>query len=145
MKTVTCEEARERMMLGEDEDLATHLESCESCRREAGALRGLIDGLAATREIEPPAALDAVVRAAISGPVAWSPLRHPYAAVALAVGALVVLVSGLTAWLVETPLAERAIAVVVPAALGYLALSSAATLPILLWRRRTTRVLEVNA
>ena len=146
MKTVTCEEARERMMLGEDAGLAAHLESCESCRQEAGSLRSLIEGLAASREVAPAAALDAAMRVAIRGPAgSWSPLRHPYAAVALAVGALVVLVSGLTAWLVETPLAERAIAVVLPAAFGYLALSSAATLPILLWRRRMGRLVEVNA
>ena len=145
MDIVTCEKVRKRMMLGEDEGIAAHLESCESCRQEAGSLRNLIAGLAASREVLPPAALDAVMRAAIRGPMwTWSPLRHPYAAIAMAVGALVVIVSGLTAWLVETPAAENSLAIILPAAFGYLALSSAATLPLLLQQRRAARLLEVD-
>ncbi len=145
MDTMTCEEAREQMMLGEDEGVRGHLESCESCRREAVVLRGLTETLGASREVAPPAALDAAMRAAFRGPAGvWSPLRHRHAAVALAVGALIAIISALTGWLVETPLAERSLAVALPAVIGYLGLCSAAMLPVLLRHRRAARPQEVN-
>ncbi|MDX1388267.1 MAG: hypothetical protein R3344_03710 [Acidobacteriota bacterium] len=145
MDGMTCEDVRERLMLGENDGVGRHLESCEPCRQEAAVLRGLTETLGASREVVPPAALDAAIRAAFRGPAgAWSPLRHPHAAVALAVGALIAILSAVTAWLVETPLGENSLAVALPAVIGYLGLCSAAMLPVLLRHRRRVHLQEVN-
>jgi len=134
-----CEETRRRLALGEretDVGLREHVASCAPCREEAAQLAGLLSRLAEDVEIEPGQDVDRRVREWILDAPArprWA--LNPTIATGLAAGSLLALLSAAAGALVQGGPEGLGLAPAVLAVTAYLALSSAATLPLLLFRR----------
>lgn len=116
-----------------------HLESCEPCRAEAVRLERLIAALARDAEVEPSSELDQRLRRLIreAGPV--RPLLRPLLATGLAVASFVALVGGLAVGLTAAGAPDSGLQLAILAVSAYLAVSSAATLPLLLYRLSAAR------
>jgi len=142
MIDATCTRVRAELALdgARRSDLAReHLSSCESCRGESVRLDALIALLARDAELEPSPGLDLRLRQLIreTGPV--RPLLRPLLATGLAVASFVALVGGLAVGLTAAGAPDSGLQLAILAVSAYLALSSAATLPLLLYRLSAAR------
>ena len=128
----SCEEARREIALGREERAEAHLRQCESCRLEAARVGPLVQALADSAELAPPAALDARVRRRLAQarPPA-RPFLSPVTVSGLAVASYASVVLGVGIWLASSGLAESAPAVTAAIAAGYLAVCAAASMPLL--------------
>jgi len=134
MTDPTCDRARRELALGDDAVSAEtrgHLSDCAPCRAEGRSLDVVRLRLRATAEIEPSERLDRSIRNLLGDTVDARPFPRPLVAGGLAAAGLLALVTGLAGVLAQNGAAERG----VPLALGlvavYLAVSSAAALPLL--------------
>jgi hypothetical protein len=148
--TRPCDQVQLLLALGEpivDPTLREHFADCAPCAAAAREFGQLSSGLAAVAEIEPPARLDRLVREHLSdAPLpGWLGLR-PGLATGLAAAAFLALVAAAAVFFAQAGAAEMGPVLAVVGASIYMALSFAATLPLLFhgrmrqWRRRT----EVN-
>ena len=104
----------------------------------------LFSALAAIAEVDPPSWLDERVRARILRPEGRR-LSRPALAAGLALGALAALFFGVTIALAAAGAAEQAVSLAVLLLVGYMAVSVAATAPLLLTcGRRMTAAIEVT-
>lgn len=124
-----CEEIRRSLALGETEGIGGHLATCETCRREAELLELVAATLQEDAVRTPPERLDRLVRGRIAG----APVPV-FGTVGIALAALLALVCGAGALLAERGLAERGVLTAAVVVAIYLAVSAAATLPILIGR-----------
>jgi len=135
----SCDQVQMSLALGEaveDPRLQEHLQDCPSCRETALALAQVKQGLAVEMEMEPPEALDRIVREALSErPLVTGFLLRPGMATGLAVAALFALLVTVSTVLAQAGAAEMGPALAVAAVWAYLALCFAATLPLLLQSR----------
>jgi hypothetical protein len=148
MSERACSALRAALTAGErlDRLMAGHLESCAECRQEATRLERLLVLLRAEASVEPPPGIDAAVRDRIAsrGVAARGPIR-PFLATGLAAAALLALVSGVAAALAQFGAAEHGPGLAVTLFGTYLAISAAATLPLLHLRtRRISALREVR-
>lgn len=144
MSETICTRVRTELALAESRpsELARgHLEACPSCRVEAARLERLIAALSREAEVEPSAELDRRLRRLIrkAGPMPVRPLIRPLLATGLAVASFLALVGGLAAGLAAAGATEAGLQLAILAVSAYLAVSSAATLPILLYRTSSAR------
>jgi predicted anti-sigma-YlaC factor YlaD len=142
MPELTCAEAKSRLALGHaiPEEVAEHLARCSACRDEAASLSALFRGLAASAEVEPAPIVDEQIRRLLQGAHAGHPgVLRPVTALGLALASTMALATVLAFALAQSGAAEQGVVAAGAVVLTYLALSSTATLPILLYRRiRTT-------
>jgi hypothetical protein len=73
---ITCNDARERVMLGLDPTAVAHLRSCERCRAEVAGLESAARTLAAAIEPTPPPSLSDRLLAAAQPLLARNAQRH---------------------------------------------------------------------
>jgi len=138
-----CERLRAVLTGGETPtgEAAAHLERCAGCRGEAARLERLLDALGGGATLEPPAMLDRAVREALGRHEAPRRLLiRPFTAIGLAAAAFIALVVALGGTLAEAGAAEYGPAIAALAATAYLAISAAATIPLLLLRTRPSPV-----
>ena len=146
-----CDEVQTLLALGEavqEHRLQVHLQDCLSCRDAAKSLAQVKHGLALATEIEPPLELDRLVREALAErPLVTGLLLRPGMAAGLAVAALFALIVTVSTVLAQAGAAEMGPFLGVAAVWIYLALSFAATLPLLLQTKlqRWGREIEVRA
>ncbi|HXV75926.1 MAG TPA: hypothetical protein VD788_06350 [Candidatus Polarisedimenticolaceae bacterium] len=116
-----------------------HLRDCRSCREFAGRIEALSRELARTREIQPPPSLDRRLRSMLAEHrrVARALLR-PAIAAGIGVAALLAFTLWVAASLAQAGAGESGPLIAVVLAWAYLALSAAATMPVLLLAGRRT-------
>ena len=134
-----CRDLIERLSLGEprDREDERHTASCEACRVETERFERLIDGLAREAQVEPPAAVDRRLREILSqAPVPRLLLGRPALALGLALAAFLALVGALAGELAGAGAGDRGLSMAVLMVWIYLGVCAAATLPLLLARRR---------
>lgn len=134
MSEAECDRVRERLALGEHKGVEAHLTRCPACRREAEALRGVAAAIAGLDpRVEPPASVDAAIRAVLSGVTARPrPILRPAPAVALAAGGIVSSFVFLSSFFDAIGLGDRGGLFAASAIAVWLAVSAAATVPILI-------------
>ena len=133
-----CEEVRGWLSHGEDvrpQHVSRHLAACVDCRREAARVEHLLRLLAEDAEAEPSARLDRTVRAMLLEQAAQRPFSRAGMAAGLAVAALLSMLAALSTVLAEAGAAEKGPVVALILVMIYLALSSAAAVPLLLSKR----------
>lgn len=144
MSDTICTRVRRELALAESRpsELArAHLEACASCRGETARLERLIAALSRDAEVKPPAELDRRLRRLIreAGPLPMRPLIRPLLATGLAVASFLALVGGLAAGLAAAGATESGLQLAILAVSAYLAVSSAAMLPLLVYRASAAR------
>ena len=142
MSDATCTRVRAELALAEpcrSELARAHVASCATCRGEAVRLERLIVALSRDAEVEPSIELDLRLRRLIreAGPV--RPLLRPLLATGLAVASFLALVGGLAVGLAAAGATDSGLQLAILAVSFYLAVSSAATLPLLLHRLSAAR------
>ena len=146
MSDPNCTEVRRRIALGEAIGVTPHLERCPGCQSDAARTHALLGALTAGAALSPPVTLDERVRRLIAGtnPAPKSVLS-PAPALALAALWVAGIAVTLTFVLSATWLGERAPAIALFLVVGFLVISAAAMLPLLLLRpsRMSARELEV--
>lgn len=143
MPETVCEQIQQRIALGESQDsaeIASHLQSCEACRHEAARLGAVLTLLAEDAEAVVQPELDRQVRSMIGeAPVAGRSYLRPRLAIALAAIALLAGIIAVVGFVTRGASAQedcfRAFAIV----WTYLAISSVATLPILIHKKVLVR------
>ena len=136
---IDCDEALLQLELGDEPTAGTerHLQHCESCRIEADRLQTVFSNLAGSRSISPSPLLDRTVRALIAGDGgAGVPFPRPLVAAGLGAAACLALVAALSVGLAGAGAAENGPLLAVLAVSAWLAVSAAATLPLVLFQRR---------
>lgn len=129
------------LALGEADRVERHLNRCPGCRREAERIAALVGDLARGAEEAPPAGLDRKVCAALAAPPRIRrPVLMPLPAVLLSLTALGTIAVVLSQALGGTAVGDLAPIVTYVLIAVYLAVSSAALLPVLL-QGRTRRSL----
>jgi len=134
MSAPTCSELRERLALGLSVAgglYATHLAYCKGCREEAVRTERLLDAIAEDARIEPPPELDGRLRRLLLETPIPARLSRVSAA-GLAVAAFLALFFTLAVALAEAGAAEDGLFQAFRIAMGYMAVSAAVTLPLLL-------------
>lgn len=136
MSDLTCENARLLLSLGEP-GAEPHLVQCRSCRNEAERLAPILGALRKRPAVEVPARLDNAIRAMLAGPPAetGSRINLPIA-LSLATAATLALIAGFMITLLNMYPASHAIARGLVLAAAHVAITSVATLPLLLRRIR---------
>lgn len=129
-----CVATRERLALGEEEALSMHLRRCPSCRSEAEVVRRILSALVVTDlEVQPPLRLDAAIRARFK--VAMSGRRavlRPAPAIAMALAAVGALCAALSVAFAAAGQGALSGSLGAGATALYLAVCTAATVPILI-------------
>jgi anti-sigma factor RsiW len=144
MVETICDRVRDELALDErplSTETRTHLAACAACRKESAALVALHEGLRRTAIAEPSPEVDLRMRRLLLGHGAGRPFASPLVAGGVAAGGLLALVTGLASLLVGTGAVEQGVPVAVAIITSYLAISSAAALP-LLFSRRLREVLQ---
>jgi anti-sigma factor RsiW len=132
-----CEPVRRALALGErDPSVEAHVTSCEACAREARRLETLFRALGEDASIAPAPALDRRMRRWIAEATRGSRGRlRPLVATGMAAAGTIALTAGIGSALAETGAAEHGVVIGMMVVAAYCAVSSAATLPVLLLAR----------
>lgn len=131
----SCEDTRRRLALGERAEVTRHLAACAACRLEAERLQSVLSAIAVDAELAPPERLDTEIRRLLLS-TSSRPVLRPVLALGLAVAGILALVTALGGALAAAGGAEEGLILVVSLAATYLAVSSAAAVPLLLCFRR---------
>ena len=142
-----CADVRAGLAAGErlGGRLTRHLESCADCHEEAERLGRVLQLLQADASIDPPATLDQRVRAWIgSTRPTPRPVIRPFLAAGLGAASFIALIAGTAGLMAQAGAAEYGPTLAVLLGGVYLAISSAATLPLLVRMRPNRSLGEVS-